>query len=102
MPPLIEFAPTAVVLSLVVGAGVLWNRTRSPSSCSQFIAAGVLFAGVVFEQIRWLVVLPADQSAFALLMRSETMRIVMASAQWIGVVAFLSSYLWFALTHKRI
>ena len=102
MPPIIEFAPTAAAILLVISAGLLWGRTRSTSSLSQFVAAGLLFAGVVSEQIRWLFVLPPDQSALAHLMRSETMRIMMASAQWIGVVVFLSSYLWFALTHKRI
>jgi hypothetical protein len=102
MPPIAEFAPTAVVLFLVVGAGLLWRGTRCASSLSQFVASGLLFAGVVLEQMRWLFVLPSDQSAFAHVMRSETMRITIASAQWIGIVAFLSSYLWFALTHKRI
>jgi hypothetical protein len=102
MPPLVEVAPTAVVLFLVFGSGLLWSRTRRTSSLLQFIASALLFAGVVLEQIRWLFVLPSDQSAFAHVMRSETMGITMASTQLIGIVAFLSSYLWFALTHKRI
>ena len=98
----VEFAPAAVVLFLVIGAGLLWSRTRRTSSLSQFIASGILFSGVVLEQIRWLYVLPSDQSVFANVMRSETMHITMGLAQLIGIVTFLSSYLWFALTHKRI
>ena len=102
MPPLVEFGPTAVALSLAIGAGLLWSRTKRVSTLLQFAASVILFSGIVLEQIRWLYVLPTDQSVFANAMRSEAMHITIASAQLIGMVAFLSSYLWFALTQKRI
>jgi hypothetical protein len=102
MPPLVEFSPTAVVFFLTLGGGLLWSRTRRASSLLQFIASGILFAGIILEQIRWNFVLPSDQSVFANVMRSEAMHITTASAQLIGIVIFLSSYLWFALAHKRI
>jgi hypothetical protein len=75
MPPLVAFAPTAVVVLLALGGGLLWSRTRRASSLLQFIGSGILFAGIVLEQIRWLFVLPSDQSVFANVMRSEAMHI---------------------------
>ena len=102
MPPLVEFARTAAVCLLVVGAALLWSRTRRASSLSQLVGAGLVLVGTLLQQTRWLFVSPADQSAFATVMRSEQMHLVMFSALLVGVVTFLSGYLWSAFSSQRI
>ena len=102
MPPLVDIARAAAVCLLVIGADFLWRRTRRASTLSQLVGAGLVLLGTLLEQIRWLFVLPADQSAFASVMRSEQMHIVTFSVLVVGVVTFLSGYFWFAFSRERI
>ena len=98
--PLIDLALPAMVLCVTIGAGLLWSRTRRASMLVQFVASVLLFVGLVLERIPWLYVLPADQSAFADVMRSDLMDISMSSAQFIGMAAFAIGYLSDAALHK--
>ncbi len=94
---LVDFAPTAMLFCVAIGAGFLWSRTRRASSLAQFISSVLLFAGFALGQIRWLLVTPYDHSVFANVMRSEPMRISMSLAEFIGMGTFAISYLCYAL-----
>jgi hypothetical protein len=98
--PLADFALPAMLLCVTIGAGLLWSRTRRAATLVQFVASVLLFVGLVLERIRWLYVLPADQSVFAHVIRSDLMHIAMSSAQFIGMAAFAISYLCYAARHK--
>ena len=92
MPPLSQFVPTGLLFFIVIGAGVLWSRTRRVSSLAQFVASLFVFSGFALEQVRWFFVLPADQSVFADVMRSGPMHVAMSLAQLLGSVTFSVGY----------
>ena len=97
-----DVAPNVMLLCVVVGAGVLWRRTKRALCLAQFIASLLLFVGFAFDQLRWSSVSSGDHSVYADVMRSEPMRIGMGLAFYFGCLGFALSYVWFALTHKRI
>ena len=101
-PFIYDLAPVLMLLCVAVGAGVLWRRTKRVSSLAQVIGAILIFAGLAFQQLRWLSVMPHDQSIYAEVMRSDPMRIGMGLTFYVGCLAFALSYAWFALTHERI
>ncbi len=94
---LVESAPTMMSLFVALGAGLLWSRTRRASTLAQFISSVLLLAGLGLYELRWRFTTPFDHSAFADVMRSESMRVSISLAQFIGIVAFAISYLCYAL-----
>ena len=96
MAPLSMFVPSALLFCIVIGAAILWSRTRRISTLAQLVASVLAFVGVALEQIRWLFVLPADQSMFAHVMRSDPMDASIKLAQLLGSVAFAVAYFCYA------
>ena len=97
-----DVAPIVMLLCVVVGACILWRRTKRALCLAQFIASLLLFGGFAFQPLRWSSVTSYDHSVYAEVMSSKAMRIGMGLALYIGCLAFSISYVWFALTHKRI
>jgi TRAP-type mannitol/chloroaromatic compound transport system permease large subunit len=97
-----DVVPFAALLCVVVGAALLWIRTKRTSAMLQMVASVLLFLGMALDRVRWQFVTPYDNSAFADVLRSESMRIVMLLAPLLGLTVFSISYLWYARAQKRI
>ena len=94
--------PSVALLCVVVGASLLWLRTKRTASLLQLVASVLLFFGITLDRIRWQLVTPYDHSVFADVMRSESMRIAMLLAPLLGLLFFSVGYLCYARTQERI
>ncbi len=97
-----DVLPVAALICVVVGASLLWIRTKRTSSLLQMVASVLLFFGITLDRVRWQFVTPDDHSAFADVLRSESLRIAMLLAPLLGLIVFSIGYLWYARTQERI
>ncbi len=93
--------PLWILLVIVVGAGLLWRRTRRAPDLAQFVASCLFLAAVAFDYVHPRIITP-ESSALERALQSDAVRITVSFTEFLGFSVFSASYLWHALTHKRI
>lgn len=90
-----------LLLVLVVGAAVLWTRTKRPAALIQFIASSVVFVLVVLEQVaKYLDSI--GKPALWQSIRDPQAESVAQILIIVSFVAFPAAYIWDAFRQKRI
>jgi hypothetical protein len=87
--------PIAVPLCVVVGAALLWRRTRRASAVVQLVGSTLILYAMIVNQFWW-------HSNGLDAVRSEPVRISMDIAMFLGFLLFPVSYLLYAVRQMRI
>jgi hypothetical protein len=97
-----DLASLSFAVLLLVGAAILWRRTKRASSLLQLIACSVFFVVIGLEQVAQFLAIVCGRTEFLDALRTSSY----ASVQWvafvISAVGFPIGYTWYAITHKRI
>ncbi|HYJ04494.1 MAG TPA: hypothetical protein VEX43_05130 [Chthoniobacterales bacterium] len=87
------------ILALLVGAAVLWTKTRHVAALIQLIACSVTFILAIVDEIaRYL---GPDGPLYKLTRRSPVQAVVQ-SVILVCCIAFPVAYIWYARAQKRI
>jgi hypothetical protein len=93
--------PTLTLL-LLIGAVILWRKTKRLSVLLQLFAASVLFVVIWLELLAQFLAIVCGRTEFLDALRTSTYM----SVQWVAFVisgfAFPIGYICYAITHKRI
>ena len=98
-----HFMPVLWLLCIVVGALLLWRRTKHIAALAQFVAAAGFFVCIFVDWLReFSAPPPFDTSWFAKLVWSSHLSDFGFIVMIICVLVFPIAYLWYAITQKRI
>jgi hypothetical protein len=97
-----DLIPPAITLLLLVGAIILWRRTKRASALLQLFAASGLFLFMWLELIAQFLAIVCHRTQLLDALRGSHVQ----TAEWIVLLisgfAFPVGYLWYALTQERI
>jgi hypothetical protein len=94
-----EFTPTLIVLCLVIGASLLWNRSKRISALAQLLAsAGLLFVALV-EHLQSFAT-PFDKSSFAQVLWSPWTPEAKIGIAFASAIVFSVAYLCYSIRSK--
>jgi hypothetical protein len=90
-----------MLLALLVGALMLWSRTRHVAALLQLVSCCLIFVLAVVEEVG-KVLDHADKSQLSEFMLQPAPRFAGQIVVFLCFIAFLTGYIWYARTIKRI
>jgi hypothetical protein len=91
-----------MTLLLLIGAIILWRKTKRASALLQLFAASVLFLFIWLELIAQFLAIVCHRTQLLDALRGSRVQTVGWIALLISGFAFLVGYIWYAVAHKRI
>ena len=96
-----DAVPGLFLLGILVGAALLWKRTKRVPALMQLIGIALVDLGWGFAKFQQLAVSAAGKSLPEALW-SESLELPTIVVCGIGVILFVIAYIWHAATQRRI
>ena len=95
-----DIAPSVIIVSICIGALLLWRRTRRVAALVQLFSAVLMLLAWSLFELRIQTTEEFETTSYSLLLRSSSLRLAVDACMWGGIFVFSFAYIWYAITSK--